>query len=57
MNRIGEITTEYIGGISLAQSGAIKRNALLVVNEGNAIDTSAFVFSDYHTQALFLQSL
>ena len=46
-----------IGGISFAQLGAIERNAPFVINEGNTIDASAFILSDYHTQALFLQSL
>ena len=54
---IGEIAIEYIGGISFAQSGAIERNALFIVNKGNAIDTTAFILSDCHTQPLFLQSL
>ena len=54
---IGEIGIEYIGGISLAQSGAIEGNALLVINKGDAIDAPAFILSDYCTQALFFQSL
>ena len=54
---IGEIAIEYVSGISLTQSGAIKRNALLVVNERDAIDAPTLILSDDHPQALFLQSL
>ena len=54
---IGEIRIEYVGSIPLAQSWAVERNAHFIINESNAIDASAFVLSDYHTQALFLQPL